>query len=69
MREHFNKINHIRTKYLAISSIFAMSAISSCAKTITADTIVFNSKIWTGDENNKTAHAFAIKGDSILVKK
>lgn len=66
MREHFNKINHIRTKYLAISSIFAMSALSSCAKTITADTIVFNSKIWTGDENNKTAHAFAINGDSIL---
>ncbi|RRJ91364.1 hypothetical protein EG849_08195 [Flavobacterium macacae] len=44
-----------------------LTLFSSCSKnTNSADTIVFNANVWTGDENQKTAQAFAIKGDEIL---
>lgn len=47
--------------------LMLLTLFSSCSKnTNSADTIVFNANVWTGDENQKTAQAFAIKGDEIL---
>jgi predicted amidohydrolase YtcJ len=57
-----------RNKWIAFFSFLAITTMfNSCTKSDTsADIIVFNANVWTGDENQKTAQSFAIKGDKIL---
>jgi len=59
-----NLQNKLLYKFLILGVLFLMV---SCQKQgETADLIVENSVIWTGNENHPYAEAMAIKGDSIL---
>ena len=58
---------HIKTTlYLKIAFILLLSTLISCSKVKTADLIVTNAIIWTGNENQKTAQAMAIDADTIV---
>ena len=58
---------HIKTTlYLKIAFILLLSTLISCSKVKTADLIVTNAVIWTGNENQKTAQAMAIDADTIV---
>ena len=55
-----------RTSFL-VTILVVLLLISSCKKeSVTANLIVTNATIWTGDKNNTVTQAMAIAGDTIL---
>lgn len=55
-----------RTSFL-VTILVVLGLISSCKKeSLTANLIVTNATIWTGDKNNTVAQAMAIAGDTII---
>ncbi|MEN8121568.1 MAG: amidohydrolase [Bacteroidota bacterium] len=60
-------MKHLKIVIRPIVLILFISIIYSCNKEReVADTIIINSKIWTGNPDHKFAEAFAVKGDTIL---